>query len=169
MFQMATLALRCGLTNVVGVSLGSGFAHDDLKLFSGDLFGGESFAAHGPSDRYLGQMLKFYTWASGLVVDLIEQSGLADSLVAMVVGASGCGGEAKYGYNHHSATGRTPALVYDGTGTLKTGARYLSYPQRRRSVVDLFASVATAAGAATDKFAGTASNPSAGVLRELMA
>jgi hypothetical protein len=169
MFQMAALALRCGTTNVVGVSLGSGFAHSDLALFKNDLFGGEDYADHGPSDRYLKQMLTVYQWASRLVAELIESSGLADNLVALIVGASGSGGDPQYGFNHHAGPARIPALVYDGTGTLKMGARYLSYPEKRRSIVDLFATVASAAGAPTDKFAGSASNPTTGVLAELMA
>jgi hypothetical protein len=169
MFAMSTLAVRCGLTNVVGVSVGAGFGHDDLGLFRADLFGDEGYGGHGPVEVYQRQVSKVYKTATGLMGNMLKNLGpLADSTVMMLTASSGASATDRQ--PHHANLFRWMTVVYDGTGTMKTspGGRYLRYGRLEKSAVDLYCSVAHAAGAPTDKFGGSY-NTCQGPLPELMA
>jgi hypothetical protein len=166
MMAMGGLALRCGLTNVLGVSIGSGFNHDDLQLFKADIFEGSGYGGHGDPALFSRSMTKLYQFNTKLIAQLLTDLGaLADSTVVMMVTASGTTNS-----GHHANLFRWISMVYDGTGTLKTapGGRYIRYGRSQRSTVDLYCSVAHAAGAPTDKFGG-GYNVCKGPLPELMA
>jgi hypothetical protein len=161
MFRMTALALRCGLTNVVGVSIGNGFGHSDLALFR-DTFGGPYGEHSYKYEIYATAMHKLVAFFTAQVEELLASLGpLADSTTFLLVPGSGVGDTC-----HHS-TPRVAGIVYDGTGTLRTGGRYVCYPQGQRSVVDLFTSVAHAAGAPTDRFGEGGLNVARGPLTEL--
>jgi len=168
MMAMATLALRCGLTNVVGLSIGSGFAHDDLKLLNEEIFKVEKgYGAHGDPVLYARSMNRLYKWQTGMASNLLNGLGdLADQTVFMMTAASGSTDK-----GHHANLFRWFTMVYDGTGTLKTapGGRYLRYTRGSKSVVDLYSSLAHAAGVPTDNFGAGGFNRARGPLPELMA
>jgi hypothetical protein len=68
----------------------------------------------------------------------------------------------------HHAGDTIATTTYDGTGTLRTGGRYL-HLGRRRSIMDLFCSAAHAVGAPTDTFGAGGLNKVKGPLPQLMA
>jgi hypothetical protein len=164
MFKMLTLALRCGLTQVAGVSIGHGFAHDDLALFKEVVPGGK-YGSHGPDDVYGPSMSKIHELASRLVADLLTGLGpLADQTVVMMIPGSGV----NIG-THHANIDRWGALVYDGTNTLRTGSRYLRFGLRQKSTNDLLRTVALAAGVTATDFAADAPKmPNKGPIAELV-
>jgi hypothetical protein len=165
MFRMATLALRCGLTNVVGVNIGASHNyHSKLQVFRGTLLI-PTYEAHGTG--YVPGLHNVMKWIAGLIAEMLAALGpLADSTVVTMVG--GTGASRREGENHHGMPKRFPAFVYDGTGTLRTGGRYLAYPPMQRSILDLYCSVAHALGAPTDRF-GEGAQVARGPLPELMA
>jgi hypothetical protein len=163
MVALAALALRCGLTNVVGVSIGHGNQHDDMRMFRGGLFPGD-YGAHGPPDLYQASMVKMYRFASELLAALLDASGVADSIVAAMVPGTGV---SLGTYHHGFHQWRNPTLVYDGTGTLRTGGRYLR--RARGALPDLYCSLAHAAGAPIDSFGTGGVNKISGPIPELMA
>lgn len=163
MFDMATLAVKCGITNVVGVAVGSGFGHDDLQAFAGVL-ADPTFGGHSKPDVYFPGMNAIVSYLSGKVAGLIQGGGRAERTTAMFVAASGSADG-----NHHSNVERVPAVVYDGTGTLKTGSRYLRFAKNTRSVVDFYSSVAHAMGRPTADFGKGSLHKVEGPIASLMA
>jgi hypothetical protein len=90
---------------------------------------------------------------------------LADDLVAAVIPAGGvCNGTGE-GFQHHGTT-RGLAYVFDGTGRLKTGARFFRPGREQgRDMADLYTTLAAALGVPVERFNGVGT----GMLRDLLA
>lgn len=174
MFNMAALALKCGVTNVVGVALGNGpvTEHGDYDF----LEGGSVLASYDPhsAESYPGQIRRIWSFVSELVAGLITSSGIADELVvAMCSGGTQPGKNAGMG-NHHNALYndahyRVAVALYDGTGALRTGGRYVRYAQGEHSMNDLFCTLGHALGAPTDDFGAGGPNRVKGPIAGLVA
>jgi hypothetical protein len=166
MFQMATLALRCGLTNVVGVSVGNGYEHHDLDLFVGNLFPSSGYGPHGGGREYHESMAKLYQFLSQQVVNLLDGLGplAQETVVAFVAGTP-----MSRDHDHHGKGPlRFPMALIDGTGKARTGGRYVRYAPGDRSVNDFFNTLGHLTGAPMDNFGSGGTNKSAGPLPELL-
>jgi hypothetical protein len=160
MLRMATMALRCGLTNVVGINVGNGFGHDDLKPLGIPYYGHGDGTDPNAYDKALNKINALLT---GMIADVLTGIGaLADSTTfLMVPGTTARGGQ-------HHAGDEHVAIIYDGTGTLKTGGRYLGLPRKSRSLMDAYCAFAQASGAPTDRFGAGEKNVVTGPMAELM-
>lgn len=148
MFPMAGLALRCGLTNVIGVSVAHGFGHDDAGGFQPDVFGG-GYGGHDFSGAvYAPQYKKLYHFMLKHVADLLGSLGpLVDGTSFLLMP-----GTTITDQGHHSMS-RTGGVYFDGSATLKTGGTYTMFPQSNAPrFADLLCTFTHAAGAPTDKF-----------------
>jgi hypothetical protein len=118
-----------------------------------------------PNDGYNPTMQKLYQFLSQMIADLLRELGplASDTAVMMTAGQGMSNG------THHATTDRIAVITYDGTGTLRTGGRYLRYGPRVHSVLDMYCAFAHAAGAPTDKFGAGALNVVKGPPPEAMA
>lgn len=160
MMAMGALALRCGLTNVFGVSIGVNGGHNKFRGWrtTPDYTGHLDYALYAP------QVRKLYVWLSQQIAKFLTALGpTANETIVTIVPSHGASFR-----EHHSCLSRWPVFIWDGTGTFRTGARYLRYGRKERSVIDLYSTIAHAAGAPTDKFGAGGANPSKGPLGELM-
>lgn len=134
---MASIALTCGMTNVMGVDIGCGDSHDfgpDLaKLLVGtplDGTDGTSLGDVGHMDQPInGPVISgVYAWMSGMVAATLDAlktipSGngtLFDNALAMLVSDNG--------ETHHSRHLRMPFVLVGKAGGLKLDGRYIRYP-----------------------------------------
>lgn len=181
MTEMATLALVCGLTNVVGVSVGVGDSHVQFpkytRLHVGTRFeaeGGIHSHGHSPPE-VLGEawniLHNFHGTLIGRMADAL--AGLREGDRTALDGSvflymSDNGGE------HHSKHNRYPLfLLGNAGGKLRTEGRFLRYPAKgqkgARSLADLFCTLATACGVPTDSFGKGGNEPVQGPLSEILA
>ncbi len=151
MFRLSTLALKCGVTNVVGATLGNSEYHDDLDPF---------FAGYVAHTQYDLAMRSLAPVSMGWVATMLKDLGpLADSLTLTIVPANGLGhGGPK---SHHGCT-VSSAFIFDGSRALRTGARLL---RTKRHLADLYTTLAGVLGAPVNKF----NNAGAGSINELLA
>lgn len=183
MNEMATLALVCGMTNVVGVSVGVGNSHTEFPKYTRVHLGTQfekdgGIDSHGHSvDSIQGPAWDIlHTFNLGLVARTIQalsavKSGgrtLFDDTTMLYLSDNGS--------YHHSKQERHPlAIIGDAGGALKTGGRFLRYPPAAkgkppaRSLADLYCSLATACGVPTSTFGKGGNEPVTGPLPELMA
>lgn len=166
MHAIGTLALACGVTNVVGISVGCGPSHDafpDLsKIQAGtelagmkvgwDNWGHEAEPLRTPVTTVL------YNWMGKLLGQTIEtlktiQVGdktLWDNSLFVVTSENG--------EEHHAAYYRWPvALFGNAGGKIRADGRFLRFPKRKntgyRTMADLYCTIATAVGIPTNDFA----------------
>ncbi len=152
MFRLSTLALRCGVTNVVGATLGNTEYHDDLEPFVPS-----PYVAH---TQYDAAMRSLAPVSMGWVATMLKELGpLADSLTLTIVPANGLGHESSK--SHHGCT-VSSAFIFDGPRALRTGARLL---RTKRHLADLYTTLAGVLGAPVAKF----NNAGAGPIKELLA
>jgi hypothetical protein len=181
MTDMATVALTCGMTNVVGISVGTGNSHTDFpkytRLHKGTQFeaeGGIDFHGHSP-DPILGAaweiLHNFHGTLLGRMADTLASIKEGDGTAldnSVFVYLSDNGGE------HHSKHERYPGYILGSAGgKLKTGGRFLRYPRAgtagARSMADLFCTIATACGVPTDSFGKGGNEAVQGPLPEILA
>ncbi len=137
-FRMATLALKCGVTNVIGVTMGNTGSHDDFRSFD---------AKYQGHVGYTPWMRAFAPISMGWVAEMLRDLGpLAANMTVTIVPANGIA----HGSIHHGNSNMA-ALVYDGSGALRTGARFL---RTRRPLADLYTTLAQTLGAPVEKFNG---------------
>jgi hypothetical protein len=149
MFRLATLALRCGVTNVLGVTFGNTGNHEDLAMFGG------GYEGHGD---YRGWMRRFTPISMGWLKEMLEALGPdAANLTITIVPANGI----SHGGIHHGCRSAA-AFIYDGPGALRTGARFL---RRKRKLADVYTTLAQALGAPVERFNGAGE----GRIEELLA
>lgn len=169
MFNLSTLALLCGVTRVIGISLANSIGvHDDFGVFKtspwlnspmpGGTPGGHGGAAHGIFTYNM------YQTTMGLLAKLIRDLGpRANDLLATVMVTNGKSMNALGG--HHGHGEQVPAFIYDGTGRLRTGARYYRlYGNNRPHIGDLYATLSHVVGAPVEKFGS-----GKGIMPELLA
>jgi hypothetical protein len=151
MFRLSTLALKCGVTNVIGATLGNSPAHGDLDMFVNDY---EPHTHHDVALRSLAPVSM--GWVDTMLKDL---GPLADSMTVTIVPANGLGVESVKSHHGHNVTS---AFIFDGPRALRTGARFLRI---KRNLADLYTTLAGVLGAPVDKF----NNTGAGRINELLA
>jgi hypothetical protein len=180
MTEMATVALVCGMTNVVGISVGTGNSHTDFpkygRIHAGSRFeaeGGVHSHGHSPPDVAAAAWELIHDFNATLIARMAdalakipEGNGTALDNTAFVY-LSDNGGE------HHSKHERFPLFILGDLGKrLKTGGRYLRYPKRRtagaRALADLWSTLATACGVPTDDFGKGGNEPVSGPLSEIL-
>lgn len=159
MFAMATLALQCGVTNVIGVTVGNGGAHDDLRVFD------RTYGGHAPKEIYHPWMNNFYQFTMGMLADMLRAIGpLINATTVLTLASNGISSA-----GHHGDGERVPGFVLDGTGTLRTGARYYRCARTQggwgRHIGDLLTTVGKAFNLPGDKFLGIGN----GAIPELLA
>jgi hypothetical protein len=181
MTEMATLALVCGLTNVVGVSVGVGDAHVQFpkytRLHVGTRFeadGGIHMHGHSPPDVLGAAWDILHNFHGKLIARMADAlAGIKegdrtalDSSVLLYM--SDNGGE------HHSKHNRYPlVLLGNAGGKLKVDGRFIRYPAKgqkgSRSLADLYCTLATACGVPTESFGKGGNEPVQGPLSEILA
>lgn len=179
---MATLALTCGMTNVVGVSLGCGNPHTQFprytRLHVGTRFGDDNgIHGHGHS----AEDIKAAAW------DILHN--FHGSLIARMITALEAIKEgdrtafdntvflylSDNGHSHHNVYYERFPLVLIGNagGKIKADGRFIRYPLTRkgnnRPLGDLYSTIATACGAPTDSFGKGGNHVPRGPLAELVA
>ncbi len=172
---IGTLALTCGVTNVVGVSCGCGPSHDtfpDLgKLFSGTNH--ENIDGHADERGRTEAFTIMYNWLGKLMARTIQ------SLATIKVGDRTLWDNSVFvftsenGEDHHAHYNRWPvALFGNAGGKLKADGRFLRFPARGssgyRSMADLYCTLATALGTPTNDFAKGGPEPVKGPIDLLM-
>jgi hypothetical protein len=151
MFRLSTLALKCGVTNVIGASMANTDTHNDLDLFV------PNYESH---TKYSEGMRALMPVSMGWVASMLKDLGtLADSITITIVPANGVSQD---GPEQHHGCPTMAALVFDGPRAMRTGSRLLRV---RRNVADLYTTVAGALGAPIDNF----NNAGKGRINELMA
>ncbi len=151
MMDMGTVALACGMTNVLGIAANTGNSHVYWHGMSRN--GNVANAGHGTQDEYAAAMQTYHHFFLGLLAKMIAKLSLVkdgDKSVwdNTVIVYMSCNGEA-----HHSRKQRWPLLLIgDAGGALKADGRFLRYAPGQRALVDLYSSVATAVGVPTDDF-----------------
>jgi hypothetical protein len=192
MTEIASLALICGLTNVVGVSAGCGHGHTQpvyKRIHKGTMFEGDGAldpAKHGHDDQLRGPAdpthVSGFKSVYGAVQDIMHKyhMSLIRKMVTTLSGISE-GDKTAFdnsvvvylndnGEGHHSEHDRWPVvLIGNAGGALKSDGRFLRYPLKTRALGDLYSSVATAVGVPTNDFGSGGLAPTKGPLTEIMA
>lgn len=180
MNEMAILALACGLTNVVGISVGTGNSHNNFpdfgrigkgtpweKVFAaGHDIGHQVPAVQGPV------MDLIHNFNGGLIARMLEalakievgDATLADNSVMLYTSDNA--------EEHHATHRRWPAvLIGTAGGKIRADGRFIRYPRKgttgSRSMADLFCTIATAVGAPTNEFGKGGNEPVQGPLELL--
>jgi len=168
MMDMATLSLECGLTNVVGVAVGTADNHDEhLPRYDGV---GEIPVHDYGGNRY-GQLMdelhQFHWTLLRRTLDTLDQSDAPDDeTYILYVSTRGT----SVNSSHHAQLERWPALLYAKSPNVDFGGRFLRYPGRERSFAELCKSLAQVAGVCPSGFATGASvaGPVNGLLPEVV-
>ncbi|MDX2053233.1 MAG: DUF1552 domain-containing protein [Polyangiaceae bacterium] len=155
--NLASIALICGVSNVLGVDIGCGDSHDFGPDLHKLLVGSEVENAPGTSLANVGHeqaatngpvIARTYNWVSSMAVKTLDAL-LADTNVkdAFVLISS------DNGETHHSAHNRWPAVVAGRAGSLKLDGRYIRYPGTEgRSLVDLYLAIGQGLGVPQGSF-----------------
>ncbi len=160
MTDMAAVALTCGMTNVVGIALGTGFSHGNFPVFR-RIVAGTPWAETG-----LGETGHEPPEIQGPAMDLIHDYGasLLGKLAAALSKISEGNGTAldnsvmiytsDNGEAHHSAKQRWPlAILGDAGGRLKTAGAFRRFAKGSNSLPDLWLTLAAALSVETGDFA----------------
>jgi hypothetical protein len=190
MNEMALLALTCGLTNVVGVSIGCGMSHDNFPTFNriargtpyenwigpGDskLKGITELVGHGTRAQYGPAMDIVHQFVSGLIARMADGLSTIKEGDATILDNTVFVYTSENGEQHHSDKGRWPVIMLGNAGgKLRSDGRFIRYPVKgqkgNRSMADLFCSLSTASGVPTDSFGKGGNETVSGPLPELMA
>lgn len=179
--SIATLALTCGVTNVVGVSIGCGPSHDRFprrfaRITAGTQWVNKDWSNVGHEDRPIRvpMMEILYQWLGKQMASTIESLKtvkIADKTLwdnSLFVLTS------ENGEEHHANYRRWPiALFGNAGGKLKADGRFLRFPKRgstgARSMADLYCTIATALGVPTNDFAKGGPEPVLGPIEILQA
>lgn len=162
--SLASIALICGVSNVMGVDIGCGDSHDYGPNLAKLLVGTEVENAESTSLGDVGHMDKpingpvitrTYNWVSSMAVRTLDAL-LADSTVKdAFVFISSDNGE-----THHSSHGRWPAVVAGRVGGLKLDGRYIRYPESAGiSLVDVYLAIGQGLGVPRGEFAMAQGGP----------
>jgi len=180
---MASIAITCGMTNVMGVDIGCRDSHDygpDLKKL---LIGSPVENAEGTSLGDVGHqgqstngpvISKTYAWMTKMVADTLDAlkglpSGngtLYDNALAVV--------SSDNGETHHSQQQRCPFVLVGKAGGLKVDGRFIRYDDNdQKSVIDLWSALGRGYGVPDGDFGkgedGLGPNkPAQGALPELL-
>lgn len=157
MANIGLVALNCGLTNVLGISIGQGGAHDDLKVFNNPDWG--NYGGHAGREGYGPFIQKLWDFVLGEIAKMIDALSPVADVTAVIVPTNGA---TKGG--HHSDGERMSAIVYDNSGTLTTGGRYFRFQaiknaNTQRHLADVYTTLAHAFSAPVDRFNDAGAGP----------
>jgi hypothetical protein len=164
MFDMATLALACGMTNVVGVAAGTGMSHQFMIWPSvgheGEAGGQRAIATHNAMLARVARLVK--------TLEGVREGDRTVFDNSVIVYTS------DNGEDHHSSKIRWPLVVVGNAGgKLRSDGRFVRYPAKGkpgwRSLADFYCTIAHAVGAPTDKFGDGGVEAVKGPLAEIMA
>lgn len=158
---MASIAVTCGMTNVMGVDVGCRDSHDYgpnlQKILPASVRGkdGTSLGDVGHMDADINGpvITATYAWMSGMVAQTLDAlkalpSGngtLFDNTVAVITSDNG--------ETHHSRQSRWPLLVVGKAGNLKLDGRYIRYPESKsRSLIDVYTAISAGFGVPDGEF-----------------
>jgi hypothetical protein len=168
MMDMATVALECGLTNVVGVAVGTADSHDEhLPRYDGvgeipvHDYGGSTYG------NKMNQLHQYHWSLLRRTLDTLDQGdGPDDETYILYVSTRGT----SLNSSHHAQLERWPALLYAKSSRVDLGGRFVRYPSRTRSFAELCRSVSQIAGVCPDGFAtgGNVAGPVNGLLPEVV-
>lgn len=161
---LGALALTCGMTNVLGVSIGAGNSHSTFPNNDGELSvgvdndparwkkSGAKFSLHdfeqSPS-RFASEMTKVHNYLGGLL------KGTLDKLALIQEGDSTVGDNtivlmtSDTGERHHADGRRWPAIVIGDAGSqrkLNTGGRFFRFGLGTRGLADLYRTLGLGCG-----------------------
>lgn len=159
MMDMATLAITCNLTNVVGVCAGAGNSHVTFPSTWTKI--GVTLDQHGDANTLGRPMTPIHQFLTGLVAKAYDtlaavpegNGNVADSLITLYTSDNG--------EDHHSEKHRWPVVVVGDAGAgrkLNTGGRFFRFPPGsgaagKRALADLYSTLANACGVPNDGFA----------------
>ncbi len=150
MMEMATLALECGLTNVVGMAVGTANSHDEhFPRYEGI----GTVPVHEYNSVYGDLTDKVHHFHWGLLRNMIEsldQSGHPDDETIIVYMTPR--GMSNYSA-HHGQNTRIPLMMFAKSPNIQLGGRFLRYPPHERSLAEFFRSLAQVVGVCPDGFA----------------
>ncbi len=153
---LASIAITCGMTNVMGVDIGCSDSHhygpDLHKLLVGTPLENTEKTSladvgHLEAPVYGPVITKTYQWMGGMVVQTLQAlqalpsgSGtLADNCVAML--------SSDNGESHHSGHDHWPLFLVGKAGGLKLDGRYLRYPAaEERALMDVYSALGVGFG-----------------------
>jgi hypothetical protein len=167
MMDMATLALECGLTNVVGMAVGTADNHDEhFPRYDGI----GTVPVHEYSSRYgdlTDKVHQFHWTMLRKMIDSLDQASEPNDETIIVYTSPR--GMSNYSA-HHGQNTRWPLLMYAKSPNIQLGGRFLRYPPAERSFAEFCRSLAQVVGVCPDGFA-TGSNvvgPVRGLLDEVV-
>ncbi len=182
MNEMAILAVACGMTPVVGVSLGCGYAHSS-PLWD-RLAKGTRFESEGPLDYhghpttpvdYADAMTLIMSFVASQVARMAEAwskipegngTVLDNTTIVML---SDSGGTPPGGHHRGFNDGWPVVVLGNAGGALKADGRFFRYENHTRTLGDFYSSLATASGVPTNDFGKGGLDPATGPLPEIMA
>jgi hypothetical protein len=175
MAEMAAVALACGMTNVVGIAMGTGFSHGNFPVFR-RIVAGTQWADSG-----LGETGHEPPEIQGPAMDLIHDYGasLLGKIAQSLSGISEAGGTAldnsvmvytsDNGEAHHSAKRRWPvAILGNAGGRLKASGAFRRFAPASRSLADLWLTLAAALDVEAGDFAKGTRETVQGPIAELL-
>lgn len=168
MMDMATLSLACGLTNVVGVAVGTATSHDaHLPRYDG--IGTIPVHDYGTT-RYADRMTEVHQFHWTILrktLDALAQSDASDDeTFILYVSPRGT----SMNDSHHGRQDRWPVMMLARSPNLQLGGRFLRYAPRERSFAEFCQSLCQVVGVCPDGF-GTGSHvagPVQGLLDEVV-
>jgi hypothetical protein len=168
LWDMASLALVCGMTNVIGASIGCGQAH----LFClWPLIGHDADALQRAATTISGMFARIMRTVNALQQVKEGDKTAFDNSAFLFISDNG-GGE---DINHHTDKKRWPLVVVGNAGgKLKADGRFMRFPlksQRQtgvRALADFYSTLATALGVPTDNFGMGGPEPIQGPIAELL-
>lgn len=168
MMDMATLALECGLTNVVSVAVGTADTHDEhIPRYDGI---GEIPVHDYGGSRYGDLMDELHQLHWSLLRNTIDTLGQSDApddeTYILYVSTRG----ANLNSSHHAKLERWPLLLYAKTPNADLGGQFVRYPAEQRSFAEFCRSLAHIAGVCPDGFAtgDQVAGPVNGLLPEIV-
>ncbi len=151
MMDIATLALECGITNVIGVAVGTADHHDEhFPRYDGI----GTIPVHDyNSERYmdlLDEAHQFHWTLLRKTLDTLELSDQPDDETFIIyTSARGTSRNS----SHHGAVERWPVMMFAKSPNVQLGGRFLRYPPMERSLAEFFRSACQVVGVCPDGFA----------------
>jgi len=168
MMDIATLALDCGLTNVVGVAVGTADHHNEhLPRYDGigeipvHDYGGTAYG------NLMDELHQFHWTLLRQTLDTLEASSAPnDETYVLYVSVRG----ANLNRSHHAKLERWPLLLYADSPNVDLGGTFVRYPGGQRSFAEFCRSLCQIAGVCPDGFAtgGNVAGPVNGLLPEVV-
>jgi hypothetical protein len=151
MMDMATLALGCGLTNVVGVAVGTADSHNE-RLPRYDGIGIVPVHDYGGTEygEDMDKVHQFHWTLLRRTLDSLAQSdGPDDETFIVYTSPRGT----SLNSSHHARLERWPAMLYAKSPRVSLGGRWLRYPPNERSFAEFCRSLCHITGVCEDGFA----------------